>query len=307
MRRVTSLVLLSLALSPAVAHADVYLDVPVRFLGGPIARPLPLTDPAGAAAGPDGAPIDIGAPPTADAPLVGYPCEPDEPVDCMRWTGSTVDFTPPGEAIDPEDAPLAAPGPEVLPAAPPPVEAAASLGGGLISPAPEAWLPWQRPTLRWAATAGASHYNVQVFRGSRMVMNAWTRTTRLRVPADVLKQGRTYVWVVWTGRGPRRAATYDPTPIGRAAFEVTLRPRLVFRPYRGRPGMTVAEVRPHIPFARLRVTNTFRRPPLRPVPRVVTLTASGRVLLPVTPRVAERLQVALTDRGPAPPIGLRAP
>ena len=54
--------------------------------------------------------------------------------------------------------------------------------GGLRFPGPADWLPWQQPTLRWNATPGAGYYNVQVFRGQRRVLNAWSPDTRLRVP-----------------------------------------------------------------------------------------------------------------------------
>jgi len=305
--RVTSLVILALGVAAPVAHADVFLDVPVRFLGGPIAPAVPVAASPAAVEAPDGEPISIAAEPPAGTPLVGYPCESPDPVECMRWSTTTVDFTPPEGDVTSDDPPLPASGPAATPPTPPTPDEVARAAGGLLSPAPEAWLPWQRPVLRWTPSDAATHYNVQVFRGSRLVMSAWSRSARLRVPAGVLKQGRTYVWVVWAGRGTPAMPSYDPAPVGRAAFEVTLRPRHVFRANAARPGTVVAEVRPHIPMARLRFTNVFSRPALRPVPRVVTLSAKGRVLLPVNPRVAERLQVALTDRGPAPPLGLRAP
>ena len=175
--------------------------------------------------------------------------------------------------------------------------------GGLRFPGPADWLPWQRPTLRWTPAPGAGYYNVQIFRGTRRVMNAWSEDTRLRVPEGVLRQGRSYVWVVWPASGPRRAARYG-TAVGRSTFAVTLRPRLVFhRPGSGRG--TVAEVRPHIPFGTLHL----RRPGTLSarVPRTVTLDARGRFVLPISTRAAERLGAALTGRGPTPPVGLRGP
>jgi hypothetical protein len=144
---------------------------------------------------------------------------------------------------------------------------------------------------------------VQVFRGERRVLNAWTDATRLRVPRGVLRQGRAYVWTVWPGSGPRRAARYA-APIGRSTFAVTLRPRIVFRtPGTGRG--TVAEVRPHIPFGTLRLTRPAGLS--RRVPPTVTIDRRGRFSLPISSRSAERLGAILTDRGPMPPVGLRGP
>ena len=118
----------------------------------------------------------------------------------------------------------------------------------------------------------------------------------------VLKQGRTYVWVVWPANGPRRQASFA-LPVGRSTFAVTLRPRIVFR-IRGRRAVN-AEVRPHIPFGTLRL----RRPDgLRArVPSVVTISRRGRFNLPISKRAAERLGAGLLDRGPEPPVGLRGP
>jgi hypothetical protein len=134
------------------------------------------------------------------------------------------------------------------------------------------------------------------------VLNAWSKDTRLPVPMGVLKQGRTYVWVVWPANGPRRQASFA-LPVGRSTFAVTLRPRIVFR-IRGRRAVN-AEVRPHIPFGTLRL----RRPDgLRArVPSVVTIGRRGRFNLPISKRAAERLGAGLLDRGPEPPVGLRGP
>ena len=136
------------------------------------------------------------------------------------------------------------------------------------------------------------------------MLNAWSKDTRLRVPLGVLKQGRTYVWVVWPANGPRRAARFA-LPVGRSTFAVTLRPRIVFRSPGGRARTTRAEVRPHIPFGTLRL----RRPGVlrSRVPSVVTIDGRGRFTLPISKQAAERLGAVLQDRGSQPPVGLRGP
>jgi hypothetical protein len=303
--------------APAVASADVYIAVPRPLLGGPIAQALPALTPDGIAPGP-------GRPSRAPGGLI-------------RCTGRTADdCVVSGPLANVEPAPLPLPGPGGLGAAPddgvgveqdPPPDAdtpdapvenevrprpvpavapvradLARAFGGLVSPRASDWLPWQRTTLRWKPLARATGYNVQVFRGTRRVMNAWSRDTRLRVPFGVLKQGRTYVWVVWPANGPRRVARFA-LPVGRSTFAVTLRPRLVFRT-RGHRA-TVAEVRPHIPLGALRL----RRPagPRGRVPSVVAINGRGRFTLPISKRAAERLAAVLADRGPEPPVGLRGP
>jgi hypothetical protein len=307
------LVAVTAAALPCHALADVPVAVPAAFLGGPIWPPLPTvtTDAAGR--------------PSLAPPADADPCRAALPGDCVVvGPGADVEAVPlpapgpggpgvdDGDGIeDPADDPAADLGGQVaaarsaarvIPAMPPSADLLQAYGG-LTSPGPADWLPWQRPTLRWAAAPGAGYYNVQIFRGGRRVLNAWSEDTRLRVPEGVLRQGRAYVWVVWPASGPRRAARYGQA-VGRSTFAVTLRPRLVFR----RPGTgrgTVAEVRPHIPFGTLRL----RRPGALSarVPRTVTLDGRGRFALPIPPRAAERLGAALTGRGPAPPVGLRGP
>jgi hypothetical protein len=295
--------------APAAAAADVYIAVPRPLLGGPIAQALPALTPDGIAPGP-------GRPSRAPGGLI-------------RCTGRTADdcvVSGPLANVEPAPLPLPGPGglgaapddgvgveqdpppgadtpdvpvenevrPRAVPAvAPVPAELAKAFGG-LVSPKASDWLPWQRTTLRWKRVARATGYNVQVFRGRRRVMNAWSRDTRLRVPFGVLKQGRTYVWVVWPAKGPRRVARFA-LPVGRSTFAVTLRPRLVFRT-RGRRA-SVAEVRPHIPLGALRDR----------VPSVVAINGRGRFTLPISKRAAERLAAVLADRGPEPPVGLRGP
>jgi hypothetical protein len=86
-----------------------------------------------------------------------------------------------------------------------------------------------RPLFVWAPVAGASYYNVQVFRGARKVFSAWPTTTRLRMPASWRFGGRrerltpgTYRWYVWPGFGPRARARYGAA-LGTSSFTVVAR------------------------------------------------------------------------------------
>lgn len=300
---------------PASAVADVYVAVPAGFLGGPIWTPVPVLSPdvAGRPSLAPRMPADDcrGADP-GDCVVVGPDAQTDAvplPAPGPAGVGTPGDGTgveqdpPPAEDTpeDPEGEGQAAQARPAVPAVAPPPEALTQALGGLTHPRAADWLAWQRPTLRWRARAGAAYYNVQIFRGARRVLSAWSSATRLRVPEGVLEQGRSYVWVVWPGSGPRGAARYG-TPVGRSTFAVTLRPRIVFHG-RGR-GRTVAEVRPHIPGGRIRLV---RPRGLARVPAVVTVDRRGRFSLPISARTAERLGAALVGRGPSPPVGLRGP
>lgn len=301
---------------PTAASADVDIDVPRPLLGGPIAQPLPALTPDGIAAGPGRPSRSAGTSVRCSGAAAG---------DCLVWgpradiepaplplpgpgglgtppeDGVGVEQDPPPDADTPDPPIEAAVRPRAVPAMAPVTAELAQAFGGLVSPKASDWLPWQRTTLRWRPYPNATDYNVQVFRGRRRVLNAWSKDTRLPVPMGVLKQGRTYVWVVWPANGPRRNASFA-LPVGRSTFAVTLRPRIVFRT-RGRA--VSAEVRPHIPFGTLRL----RRPDgLRArVPSVVTINRRGRFDLPISKRAAERLGAVLRDRGPEPPVGLRGP
>jgi hypothetical protein len=318
MRR-APLLLAAVALTalPAAAQADVFVRVPTPFLGGPIWTPLPAVTPD-ASGRPSLAPRPAADPCRAsaagDCVVLGADAEVEVvPLPAPGPGGPGVDDGGPGDDDPAPDADTAPDGQEATatasapsaatPAMPPSGAELVQAFGGLVSPAAADWLAWQRPTLRWKARAGAEYYNIQIFRGPRRVLNAWSSRTRLRVPEGVLRQGRSYVWVVWPASGPRRAARYG-TAVGRSTFAVTLRPRIVFRtPGRGRGA--AAEVRPHIPFGTLRL----RRPGTLSarVPRIVTLDAHGRFVLPISTRAAERLGALLTGRGPTPPVGLRGP
>jgi hypothetical protein len=322
-RRPAVLIAAAAALAlPAAASADVDIDVPRPLLGGPIATPLPALTPDGIAAGPGRPSRAAGASvrcmggaagdcvvwgPRADVEPAPLPLPGPGGLGIAPDDGVGVEQNPPPDADTP-DAPMpdppmeAAVSPRSVPAVAPTTAELAQAFGGLVSPKAADWLPWQRTTLRWRPYPNATDYNVQVFRGQRRVLNAWSKDTRLPVPMGVLKQGRTYVWVVWPANGPRRQASFA-LPVGRSTFAVTLRPRIVFR-IRGRRAVN-AEVRPHIPFGTLRL----RRPDgLRArVPSVVTIGRRGRFNLPISKRAAERLGAGLLDRGPEPPVGLRGP
>ncbi|HMN97937.1 MAG TPA: hypothetical protein PKD59_00825 [Miltoncostaeaceae bacterium] len=302
---------------PCPALADVPVAVPTAFLGGPIWSPLPAVtiDAAGRPSLAPAANADLCrgfaagdcavVGPGADVETVPLPAPGPAGPGVDDGSGVADPVTDP--AADPDGQAATAlqtarPATRVIPAMPPTADLLQAYGG-LRFPGPADWLPWQRPTLRWAATPGAGYYNVQIFRGQRRVLNAWSEDARLSIPKGVLRQGRSYVWVVWPASGPRRAARYGQA-VGRSTFAVTLRPRIVFhRPGTGRGAM--AEVRPHIPFGTLRL----RRPGALStrVPRTVTLDGRGRFVLPIAPRAAERLGAALIGRGPTPPVGLRGP
>jgi hypothetical protein len=311
------LVLSALGLAlPATASADVYIDVPVGFLGGPIATPLPAVDANGQ--------LVVGpGRPSGSPGVASQPCRGASPDDCIVWGGGAnlepVPLPAPGPAgpgaegdgpgveTDPPpdtDTPGAAIQEVAAPAVAPTAQELQAAFGGLLRPEAADWLPWQRTTLAWRRADGARFYNVQVFRGSRRVLNAVSADTRLPVPLGVLRQGRTYVWVVWPGSGPRRSPAYG-TPIGRSTFEITLRPRIVFRARGGSRRTVLAEVRPHIPFGTLRLSAP--RALARRVPPRVTIGRDGRFVLPISRRAAERLGAVLTDRGSMPPVGLRGP
>ncbi|PWU24708.1 MAG: hypothetical protein C5B48_04940, partial [Candidatus Rokuibacteriota bacterium] len=93
------------------------------------------------------------------------------------------------------------------------------------------------PLLRWARIAGASYYNLQVYRlgattqsvtsvPGRKVISVWpsgpsyrlTRTWKDSGRTERLLQGR-YVWFVWPGYGPKKANRYG-TLLGQSTFVV---------------------------------------------------------------------------------------
>jgi hypothetical protein len=82
------------------------------------------------------------------------------------------------------------------------------------------------PRLTWTAIPRATYYNVQIFRGGK-VLSVWpkrahlqmTRTWRFGGHRFRLRRGR-YRWYVWPGFGRRSAARYG-APVGSGTFVVT--------------------------------------------------------------------------------------
>jgi hypothetical protein len=70
------------------------------------------------------------------------------------------------------------------------------------------------PMLHWRAVRGATYYNVQLYRGHK-ILSSWPRVARLRLRRswryrghrEQLRSGR-YRWYVWPGFGSRRADRY---------------------------------------------------------------------------------------------------
>jgi len=100
----------------------------------------------------------------------------------------------------------------------------ATPGPRLLGPAPNAHLT-APPILSWTVAPGATYYNVQLFRGSK-VLSAWPahaslqlrRTWRFDGRRYRLKPGR-YKWYVWPGFGRRKAARYGHA-IGSGTFVI---------------------------------------------------------------------------------------
>lgn len=82
------------------------------------------------------------------------------------------------------------------------------------------------PLLRWAPVAGATYYNVQLFRGKTKLLSAWPSRARLQLARtwtfDKIKRTLTpgtYTWYVWPGYGPRADVSYGAL-IGKSTFVV---------------------------------------------------------------------------------------
>jgi hypothetical protein len=97
-------------------------------------------------------------------------------------------------------------------------------GPRLLAPAMNALLASTR-LLRWTPVRGASYYNVQLYRGGK-ILSAWPRHAFMRLKRAWRFEGRLYRlvpgryrWYVWPGFGPRAAARYGPL-IGRGQFIV---------------------------------------------------------------------------------------
>ncbi len=85
------------------------------------------------------------------------------------------------------------------------------------------------PLLRWRRAAGASYYNVQLYRGRVKVLSAWPIRAQLRLRARWTYLGRqqrlapgTYRWLVWPRVGRGAKGRYGAL-LGQSTFIVTAR------------------------------------------------------------------------------------
>jgi hypothetical protein len=98
-------------------------------------------------------------------------------------------------------------------------------GPRLLSPAANARVS-APPMLTWTPVPRASYYNVQLYRGGK-VLSVWPTHARLQLRRRWRFDGRRfklapgrYRWFVWPGYGKRSAARYGHV-IGRGTFDVT--------------------------------------------------------------------------------------
>jgi hypothetical protein len=96
--------------------------------------------------------------------------------------------------------------------------------GPLLSPVPADRVA-SPPRLAWTAVEGASYYNLQVFRG-RKVLSAWPTRPGFPLRRTWIYNGRQYTlrpgvyrWYVWPGYGRRSAARYGRL-LGSSSFVV---------------------------------------------------------------------------------------
>jgi hypothetical protein len=82
------------------------------------------------------------------------------------------------------------------------------------------------PKLTWAKVAGASYYNVQLFRAGKKIMSVWPLSTSFKLPRAWSFGGKhyrlaagSYRWYVWPGYGPRKASKYGKL-LGGSAFVI---------------------------------------------------------------------------------------
>ena len=82
------------------------------------------------------------------------------------------------------------------------------------------------PLLRWKPVAGATFYNVQLFRNGRKILSTWPGAARLRLARTWTYAGKRhrlepglYRWYVWGARGPRERPTYGRA-LGSSTFSV---------------------------------------------------------------------------------------
>lgn len=90
------------------------------------------------------------------------------------------------------------------------------------------------PQLRWAGVAGATYYNVQVYRARLAkiiqpgvkILSAWPKRPQLALARTWKFNGKTqrltagtYVWFAWPGLGPKAQNRYGPV-LGQSTFVV---------------------------------------------------------------------------------------
>jgi hypothetical protein len=97
-------------------------------------------------------------------------------------------------------------------------------GVRLLAPRPNARLS-APPLLRWTEIPKASYYNVQLFKGSK-ILSAWPTHASLRLSKSWRFGGRRhrlgpgrYHWYVWPGYGPQRDNRYGK-PLGNTTFVI---------------------------------------------------------------------------------------
>jgi hypothetical protein len=94
----------------------------------------------------------------------------------------------------------------------------------LLAPRPNARLS-APPTLRWTEIPKATYYNVQLFKGSK-ILSAWPTHASFKLAKSWRFGGRRhrlapgrYHWYVWPGYGPQRDAHYGKA-VGNATFVI---------------------------------------------------------------------------------------
>lgn len=82
------------------------------------------------------------------------------------------------------------------------------------------------PTLRWKPVAGATYYNVQLFRGATKILSAWPKSAKYQLVRGWRFAGKkqtlspgTYRWYVWPGLGARKDVRYGSL-LGQQTFVV---------------------------------------------------------------------------------------
>lgn len=82
------------------------------------------------------------------------------------------------------------------------------------------------PLLKWRRVAGATYYNVQLYRGAKKVLSTWPTAPSVKLRLTWRYDGKkhiltpgTYTWYVWPGLGARADARYGPM-LGKSKFKV---------------------------------------------------------------------------------------